>query len=86
MGRVSVDVWLAPAMERIFLLGFITLNAVTICSMNIGPVHLVSFSSEYYYYVEYGWQQIIHQYEWLERDLIVSNTVLPIVYAGFALL
>jgi len=40
--------------------------------MNIGPVHLVSFSSEYYYYVNYGWQQIIRQYEWLERDLAVS--------------
>jgi len=44
-----------------------------ICSVNIGPVHLISFSSEYYYYVQYGWQQIIRQYEWMERDLIVST-------------
>jgi len=42
------------------------------CSINIGPVHLVSFSSEYYYYVQYGWEQIIRQYEWMERDLAVS--------------
>ena len=42
--------------------------------MNIGPMHLVSISSEYYYYTEYGWEQIIRQYEWLERDLIVSIT------------
>jgi len=42
-------------------------------SVNIGPVHLVSFNSEYYYYVQYGWEQIIRQYEWLERDLTVST-------------
>jgi hypothetical protein len=42
-------------------------------SINIGPMHLVSFSSEFYYYVEYGWQQIIQQYKWLERDLIEAN-------------
>jgi len=40
--------------------------------MNIGPVHLVSFNSEYYYYVQYGWKQIMLQYQWLEHDLRVS--------------
>ena len=43
-----------------------------VCSVNIGPVHLISFNSEYYYFVNYGWQQIARQYEWLERDLRVS--------------
>jgi len=40
--------------------------------VNIGPVHLISFSSEYYYFVQYGWEQIIRQYDWIERDLMVS--------------
>lgn len=42
-------------------------------SMNIGPVHLVAFSSEFYYFVEYGWNQIVEQYRWLERDLAEAN-------------
>lgn len=42
-------------------------------SVNIGPVHLISFNSEYYYYVQYGWEQIIYQYEWLEHDLREAN-------------
>lgn len=41
-------------------------------SVDIGPVHLISFNSEFYYFVQYGWEQIIQQYKWLERDLIVS--------------
>jgi len=45
--------------------------SVDVCSVNIGPVHLVSFSSEYYYEVFYGWEQIIRQYEWMENDLKV---------------
>jgi len=43
------------------------------CSVNIGPVHLISFNSEYYYYMNYGWDQIVRQYHWLKRDLIVSS-------------
>jgi acid phosphatase type 7 len=42
-------------------------------SMNIGPIHLVSFSSEFYYFVEYGWTQIVEQYRWLEKDLAEAN-------------
>jgi hypothetical protein len=41
-------------------------------SINIGPVHLISFSTEFYYFIEYGLLQISRQYEWLEKDLIVS--------------
>ena len=40
-------------------------------SMNIGPIHLVSFSTEFYYFLEYGFKQVKTQYEWLERDLQV---------------
>ncbi|XP_054169250.1 acid phosphatase type 7-like isoform X2 [Oppia nitens] len=38
-------------------------------SFDVGPIHFIGFSSEYYYYVEYGWNQIKVQYEWLENDL-----------------
>ena len=37
-------------------------------------MHLVSFSSEFYYFVQYGWSQIVEQYQWLEKDLAVSRT------------
>lgn len=42
-------------------------------SVNIGPIHLVAFSSEFYYYVHYGWTQIVEQYSWLEKDLAEAN-------------
>ena len=42
-------------------------------SFNVGPVHFVSFSSEYYYYTNYGTKQIAVQYKWLEKDLKVRN-------------
>ena len=38
-------------------------------SVDIGPVHVVMLSSEYYYYTEYGWDQIERQYRWIEQDL-----------------
>ena len=44
-------------------------------SYNVGPVHFVSFSSEYYYFVNYGWEQIAAQYEWLKNDLKVRDGV-----------
>lgn len=42
-------------------------------SINIGPVHLISFSTEFYYYTEYGFTQVQTQYDWLEQDLINAN-------------
>ena len=38
-------------------------------SMNVGPAHIIAFSTEFYFYVNYGWTQITVQYEWLKRDL-----------------
>ena len=40
-------------------------------SINIGPVHLISFSTEFYYFLEYGFNQVKTQYEWLKNDLKV---------------
>ncbi|KAK2173036.1 hypothetical protein NP493_909g00016 [Ridgeia piscesae] len=42
-------------------------------SFNLGPAHVVSFSSEYYYYTNYGWKQIANQYKWVENDLKEAN-------------
>ncbi|KAL9953568.1 hypothetical protein ACROYT_G041005 [Oculina patagonica] len=38
-------------------------------SWNIGPAHIISFSTEVYFFYQYGIEQIVQQYEWLERDL-----------------
>ena len=38
-------------------------------SFNIGPAHIISLSTEFYFFIEYGWTQIARQYEWLENDL-----------------
>jgi hypothetical protein len=38
-------------------------------SVNIGPVHLIGFSSEFYYFTNYGTDQIKAQYDWLLNDL-----------------
>jgi len=38
-------------------------------SFNIGPAHIISLSTEFYFFIEYGWTQIARQYEWLEKDL-----------------
>lgn len=42
-------------------------------SYNIGPVHLVAFSTEFHYFTQYGTHQIMNQYRWLEEDLKEAN-------------
>ncbi|CAF0889652.1 unnamed protein product [Brachionus calyciflorus] len=42
-------------------------------SINIGPIHLISISTEFYYFVFYGFKQLSNQYKWLEEDLRVAN-------------
>lgn len=42
-------------------------------SINIGPVHLISFSTEFYYFINYGFKQISNQYKWLQEDLRVYH-------------
>ena len=38
-------------------------------SFDVGPVHFISFSTEFYFFVNYGWTQIAVQYDWLKKDL-----------------
>uniref|UniRef100_K1PFZ3 Iron/zinc purple acid phosphatase-like protein n=1 Tax=Magallana gigas TaxID=29159 RepID=K1PFZ3_MAGGI len=35
----------------------------------MGPVHVISISTEYFFFINYGILQPIHMYEWLEKDL-----------------
>jgi len=38
-------------------------------SFDVGPVHFVSVSTEFYYYLNFGISQVVRQYKWLEDDL-----------------
>ncbi|XP_054163358.1 acid phosphatase type 7-like [Oppia nitens] len=42
-------------------------------SFNIGPAHIISLSTEFYYFIEYGWKQLVYQYYWLLEDLREAN-------------
>lgn len=42
-------------------------------SFNLGPVHFIGFSTEVYYFLNYGLKTLVSQYEWLEQDLIEAN-------------
>ncbi|XP_076463658.1 acid phosphatase type 7-like isoform X2 [Babylonia areolata] len=42
-------------------------------SFNMGPAHIISLSTEYYFFIYYGIVQPIEQYRWLEKDLIEAN-------------
>nr|AYV89047.1 Iron/zinc purple acid phosphatase-like protein [Tetranychus truncatus] len=42
-------------------------------SYNIGPAHFISFSTEFYFFFEYGWSQLYTQFKWLEEDLIEAT-------------
>ncbi|XP_055377474.1 acid phosphatase type 7-like [Condylostylus longicornis] len=38
-------------------------------SFDIGPIHFIAFSTEVYYFLNYGIKSLVKQYEWLEKDL-----------------
>ncbi|XP_046711142.1 acid phosphatase type 7 isoform X2 [Silurus meridionalis] len=40
---------------------------------NIGSAHIISFSTEVYFYLEYGLDLLFKQYEWLQKDLVEAN-------------
>nr|QGW52015.1 acid phosphatase type 7A [Dugesia japonica] len=42
-------------------------------SYNVGPIHFISISTEYYFYVNYGLMQLLNQYKWLAEELKTAN-------------
>lgn len=42
-------------------------------SFDMGPMHIISISTEVYYFINYGLKQIVNQYEWLVDDLKTAN-------------
>lgn len=48
-----------------------SMMSLCLCSWNIGPAHIISFSTEVYFYLEYGLDLLFRQYEWLKKDLEV---------------
>ena len=51
---------------------------VSLCinSWDVGNAHFVIFSTEVYFYTEYGVELIGEQYNWLEQDLKVLVALL----------
>lgn len=42
-------------------------------SFDIGPAHIISYSTEFYFFLKYGWHQVSRQYDWLVKDLQEAN-------------
>ncbi|XP_063538363.1 acid phosphatase type 7-like isoform X2 [Cydia strobilella] len=42
-------------------------------SFDLGPVHFVSISTEYYYFLQYGAHMLFEQFSWLQQDLAKAN-------------
>ena len=42
-------------------------------SFHMGPMQIIMFSTEFYYFTQFGWEQIRHQYHWLEEELKRAN-------------
>ncbi|XP_058052308.1 acid phosphatase type 7 isoform X4 [Ahaetulla prasina] len=42
-------------------------------SWDVGPAHIIAFSTEVYFFLNYGEQLVAKQFQWLERDLQEAN-------------
>lgn len=42
-------------------------------SFDMGPVHFIGFSTEFYYFLNYGLKSVANQFEWLKNDLREAN-------------
>ncbi|WAR19262.1 ACP7-like protein [Mya arenaria] len=48
-------------------------------NFNMGPVHFISLSTEYYFFIQYGLVQALRQYYWLLDDLKVRDGI-PVIH------
>lgn len=46
-------------------------------SWDLGPAHIISFSTEVYFFLNYGRHLVERQFHWLENDLQVTQVVTP---------
>jgi hypothetical protein len=42
-------------------------------SFNMGSIHFVAISTEFYYFLQYGIKPVILQFDWLRKDLEEAN-------------
>jgi len=42
-------------------------------SFDLGPAHFIAINTEFYYFLEYGFKQVVKQFEWLRADLERAN-------------
>lgn len=49
-------------------------------SYNLGLAHIISINTEAYYYPQYGSDQILTQYNWLNKDLQVCDRYTMMVF------
>jgi len=42
-------------------------------SYDVGPIHFVSVSTEFYYFLNFGLMQVKKQYDWIQKDLASVN-------------
>ena len=42
-------------------------------SYDVGPIHFVSVSTEFYYFLNFGLMQVKKQYDWIQKDLATVN-------------
>ncbi len=42
-------------------------------SFDVGPIHFVAMSTEFYYFLDFGIKMVEKQYHWIKRDLQVNK-------------
>ena len=53
-------------------------------SWNLGPIHFLSISTEFYYYLQYGLKPVSQQFSWITDDLEVGH-ILKLLLESFGL-